>query len=136
MLPKLDRSSPHPSTCRTASVSLADSLTGSPQEQAFPGCVGREDAATEALPQAEAGRGGGHFKGAAPIRYTEIIDAALVRAVGDYLQKRGYSVVEFQRQAQTPTFDLRGAQGVAFGQGSSVSNNAFGPRPATQKDQR
>lgn len=70
------------------------------------------------------------------IRYTEIIDAALVRAVGDYLQKRGYSVVEFQRQAQTPTFDLRGAQGVAFGQGSSVSNNAFGPRPATQKDQR
>ena len=32
-------------------------------------------------------------------RYVKILDKALVRAVGQYLQANGYSVVEFQRQA-------------------------------------
>ncbi|MGH3569700.1 MAG: hypothetical protein ACRDRH_27545 [Pseudonocardia sp.] len=69
-----------------------------------------------------------YFQEVDVVRYVKILDAALIRAVGDYLQKQGYSVVEFQRQARAATYDLRGAnvQGTTFGKGASVQGNVFG----------
>lgn len=40
-----------------------------------------------------------YFQAVDAIRYVKIIDTALFRAVGDFLQQRGYSVVEFQKFA-------------------------------------
>jgi hypothetical protein len=40
-----------------------------------------------------------YFQQLDAIRYVKIIDATLFRAVGNYLEQRGYSVVEFQKVA-------------------------------------
>ncbi|MGH3614700.1 MAG: hypothetical protein ACRDRK_19325 [Pseudonocardia sp.] len=40
-----------------------------------------------------------YFQAVDAIRYVKIVDTALFRAVGDFLQQCGYSVVEFQKVA-------------------------------------
>lgn len=58
-------------------------------------------------------------------RYVNIMDRALVRAVGQYLEKRGYSVVEFMRMADpvTNNFNIQGdVIGSAFGRNSKVGD--------------
>jgi hypothetical protein len=68
-----------------------------------------------------------YFQGVDILRYVRILDKALVRAVGQYLQDNGYSVVEFQRQAVAPVNDMRGStfMGNTFGPNSSVQGNDF-----------
>lgn len=41
-----------------------------------------------------------YFQGVDEIRYVKIVDTALFRAVGQYLEQRGYDVVEFQKIAK------------------------------------
>jgi hypothetical protein len=49
-----------------------------------------------------------YFQDTDEIRYVKIIDHALVRGIGDFLEQRGYSVVEFQRAAATITNNIAG----------------------------
>jgi len=66
-----------------------------------------------------------YFQDADIERYVNIMDRALVRAVGQYLEERGYSVVEFMRMADpvTNNFNIQGdAIGSAFGRNSKVGD--------------
>ncbi|MGH4023154.1 MAG: hypothetical protein ACRDRV_01060, partial [Pseudonocardiaceae bacterium] len=52
-----------------------------------------------------------------------VLDRALVRAVGQYLEECGYSVVEFTRQAAGNNFNVFGdIIGSAFGKNSKVGD--------------
>lgn len=59
-----------------------------------------------------------YFQGADIERYVNIIDRALVRAVGQFLEERGYSVVEFTQMAD-PVVNNFNVQG-------SVTNSVLG----------
>ncbi|MGW3998022.1 hypothetical protein [Amycolatopsis sp. NPDC004772] len=67
-------------------------------------------------------------------RYVRIMDSTLFRAVGAYLQERGYSVVEFTKLADPVynTYDLRGSTFVDSAVGSHSSVNK-GAKPAKEK---
>lgn len=57
-------------------------------------------------------------------RYVRILNSTLYRAVGEYLQERGYSAVEFMRMADPVVYDMRGSMNIdsAIGSRSSVKN--------------
>ncbi|MFI9387377.1 hypothetical protein [Kutzneria sp. NPDC052558] len=63
-------------------------------------------------------------------RYVRILDSTLFRAVGEYLQERGYSVVDFMKLAdpQVNNYDLSGTTLInsAVGSRSSVTNTQKG----------
>jgi hypothetical protein len=59
-----------------------------------------------------------YFQDADTERYINIIDRALVRAVGQFLEDRGYSVVEFTRMAD-PVINNYNVQG-------NVTNSMLG----------
>lgn len=69
------------------------------------------------------------------VRYVKILDKAVVRAVGAYLQDNGYSVVEFQRQTVAPTYDMRGSTllGNTFGQNSPIHGNVQAKAETSQE---
>lgn len=69
-------------------------------------------------------------------RYVRIIDATITRAVGDFLERRGYSVVDFMRMAAAgPTINTFNVQGSVIGSamGSGNSVRADGARAATAR---
>ena len=71
------------------------------------------------------------------MRYVKIVDAALFRAVGQYLESHGYSVVEFQKVAnQTITNNTTTISGGTFkdsavGSGTNTRTGASGPSKGT-----
>ncbi|MBE1496257.1 hypothetical protein H4696_003357 [Amycolatopsis lexingtonensis] len=77
---------------------------------------------------AQADRVQSYFQDVDVERYVRILDATLFRAVGAYLQERGYSVVEFTKLADPVhnTYDLRGSTLVdsAVGTHSSAGGRA------------
>ncbi|MFJ9778906.1 hypothetical protein ACIRSS_04945 [Amycolatopsis sp. NPDC101161] len=76
---------------------------------------------------AQADRVQSYFQDVDVERYVRILDATLFRAVGQYLQDRGYSVVEFMKLADpvVNSYDMRGSTFVdsAVGTKSKVTNN-------------
>jgi hypothetical protein len=79
---------------------------------------------------AQADRVQSYFQDVDVERYVRIIDSTLFRAVGEYLQDRGYSVVEFMKLAdpQVNHYNLQGSTLVdsAVGTRSSVNNTKKG----------
>jgi hypothetical protein len=77
---------------------------------------------------AQADRVQSYFQDVDVERYVRILDSTLFRAVGAYLQERGYSVVEFTKLADPVhnTYDLRGSTLVdsAVGTHSSAGGRA------------
>jgi len=75
---------------------------------------------------AQADRVQSYFQDVDVERYVRILDSTLFRAVGEYLQERGYSVVEFMRLAdpQVNNYDLTGTTLIdsAVGTRSTVNN--------------
>ncbi|MFC0546170.1 zinc ribbon domain-containing protein [Kutzneria chonburiensis] len=75
---------------------------------------------------AQADRVQSYFQDVDVERYVRILDSTLFRAVGEYLQERGYSAVEFMKLAdpQVNNYNLQGSTLVdsAVGTGSSVNN--------------
>ncbi|QUQ62826.1 zinc ribbon domain-containing protein [Kutzneria sp. CA-103260] len=75
---------------------------------------------------AQADRVQSYFQDVDVERYVRILDSTLFRAVGEYLQDRGYSVVEFMKLAdpQVNNYDLSGSTLIdsAVGTRSSVNN--------------
>jgi hypothetical protein len=75
---------------------------------------------------AQADRVQSYFQDVDVERYVRILDSTLFRAVGEYLQDRGYSVVEFMKLAdpQVNNYNLQGSTLVdsAVGTRSSVNN--------------
>jgi hypothetical protein len=65
-----------------------------------------------------------YFQHADAVRYRRVIDSVLQRAIGEYLEERGYSVVEFQRAFNPTINDFRNASisQSAFGHGATTSN--------------
>ncbi|MGH3905244.1 MAG: hypothetical protein ACRDTE_13795 [Pseudonocardiaceae bacterium] len=64
-----------------------------------------------------------YFQDADIERYVNVLDSALVRAVGQYLEERGYSVVEFTRMAVGNNFNIFGdVIGSAVGKNSKVGD--------------
>jgi len=78
-----------------------------------------------------------YFQAADTVRYVKIVDAALFRAVGQYLESHGYSVVEFQKVAnQTITNNTTTISGGTFkdsavGSGTNTRTGASGPSKGT-----
>ncbi|MGW5723609.1 hypothetical protein ACWEVP_46090 [Amycolatopsis sp. NPDC003865] len=76
---------------------------------------------------AQADRVQSYFQDVDVERYVRILDATLFRAVGQYLQERGYSVVDFMKLADpvVNSYDMRGSTFVdsAVGTKSKVTNN-------------
>ncbi|MGW4523688.1 hypothetical protein [Amycolatopsis sp. NPDC004378] len=76
---------------------------------------------------AQADRVQSYFQDVDAERYVKILDATLFRAVGQYLQDRGYSVVEFMKLADpvVNSYDMRGSTFVdsAVGTNSKVTNS-------------
>lgn len=68
-----------------------------------------------------------YFQSADAQRYQGIMNSVLVRAVGNYLEDRGYSVVEFQ-QAVAPVF-----QSFAH---ATINNSSIGPNARTHNAAR
>ena len=79
---------------------------------------------------AQADRVQSYFQDVDVERYVRILDSTLFRAVGEYLQDRGYSVVEFMKLAdpQVNNYDLSGSTLIdsAVGTRSSVNNTKKG----------
>ncbi|MEV6605669.1 zinc ribbon domain-containing protein [Kutzneria sp. NPDC051319] len=75
---------------------------------------------------AQADRVQSYFQDVDVERYVRILDSTLFRAVGEYLQERGYSAVEFMKLAdpQVNNYNLQGSTLVdsAVGTRSSVTN--------------
>jgi hypothetical protein len=67
-----------------------------------------------------------YFQDTDEIRYAKIIDRALVRGIGDFLERRGYSVVEFQRAAATITNNIAGNANINNFVNSNVANSVIG----------
>jgi len=67
-----------------------------------------------------------YFQEADIERYVSIIDRALFRAVGQFLEQRGYSVVEFTKMTESVVnnFIHGDVIGSAFGKGSTVSGSS------------
>ncbi|MCA1674937.1 MAG: hypothetical protein LC799_23030, partial [Actinobacteria bacterium] len=64
-----------------------------------------------------------YFQDADIERYVNVLDSALVRAVGQYLEECGYSVVEFTRRTAGNNFNIFGdVIGSAFGKNSKVGD--------------
>ena len=79
---------------------------------------------------AQADRVQSYFQDVDVQRYVRILDSTLFRAVGEYLQERGYSVVEFMKLADpmVNNYNLQGSTLVdsAVGTRSSVTNTKKG----------
>ena len=75
---------------------------------------------------AQADRVQSYFQDVDVERYVRILDSTLFRAVGEYLQDRGYSVVEFMKLADpmVNNYNLQGSTLVdsAVGTRSTVTN--------------
>ena len=67
-----------------------------------------------------------YFQDADEIRYAKIIDRALVRGIGDFLERHGYSVVEFQRAAATITNNIAGNANINNFINSNVADSVIG----------
>ncbi|MEA5360623.1 zinc ribbon domain-containing protein [Amycolatopsis sp., V23-08] len=76
---------------------------------------------------AQADRVQSYFQDVDVERYVRIVDATLFRAVGEYLQDHGYSVVEFMKMADpvVNNYDVSGSTFVnsAVGSNSTVNNS-------------
>jgi len=77
---------------------------------------------------AQADRVQSYFQDVDVERYVRILDTTLFRAVGQYLEERGYSVVEFMKLADpvVNSYDMHGSTFVdsAVGTNSKVTNNS------------
>lgn len=86
---------------------------------------------------AQADRVQSYFQDVDVERYVRIMDSTLFRAVGAYLQDRGYSVVEFTKLADPVynTYDLRGSTFVdsAVGTHSSAGNGSRTSKSTKEK---
>ncbi|WP_086850032.1 hypothetical protein [Amycolatopsis kentuckyensis] len=84
---------------------------------------------------AQADRVQSYFQDVDVERYVRILDSTLFRAVGAYLQERGYSVVEFTKLADPVhnSYDLRGSTLVDSAVGT---HSSAGGRTKTTKEKR